>query len=88
MMRIVFGGSVFWAVSLTGALGVMAQPIGKPATVVPAANGAESNAAIVAEYNKRRDKIPDTSDAHHDLGVWCEQNGLKSQAVKLMPSSA
>jgi len=36
--------------------------------------------ALLAEYNARRAKAPNTADAHWKLGLWCEQNGLKTQA--------
>src|SRR5947209_17533725 len=32
--------------------------------------------ATMAEYNARREAMPETADAHWKLGVWCEQKGL------------
>ena len=37
--------------------------------------------ALLAEYNAQRDQVPDTADAHWKLGLWCEQKGLKDQAL-------
>src|SRR5262249_53546688 len=36
--------------------------------------------AILAGYRARRDKSPDTAQAHRELAEWCEENGLPSQA--------
>lgn len=33
-----------------------------------------------AEYNQRRERTERTADAHWDLAIWCEQNGLKPEA--------
>src|SRR2546423_561473 len=37
--------------------------------------------AALAEYNARREKTPVTADAHYQLGLWCEQKGLKAEAT-------
>jgi hypothetical protein len=48
----------------------------------PEANPAQAPApALVSEYNARREKISMTADAHWILGLWCEQKGLKDQAM-------
>jgi hypothetical protein len=36
---------------------------------------------VLAEYQARRAEIPDTPYAHHELGLWCQQNGLATEAV-------
>jgi hypothetical protein len=45
---------------------------------------AQSNDALqrtLAEYNGRREVMPETAEAHWALGLWCEQNGLKPEAL-------
>ena len=49
--------------------------------------------ATLALYRARRDKSPDTAQAHWQLAEWCEENGLKAEAkahlaavVRLNPS--
>lgn len=37
--------------------------------------------AALAEYNGRRDRAPRTADAQWRLALWCEENGLKSEAA-------
>jgi tetratricopeptide (TPR) repeat protein len=37
--------------------------------------------ARVKEYLERRAKTPERADDHQKLALWCEQNGLKDQAV-------
>ena len=44
-----------------------------------AARAAEVKA--LAEYNAQRAKLADTTDAHWRLGLWCEQKGLKAEAM-------
>jgi hypothetical protein len=36
--------------------------------------------ALLASYQARREKIPDTAQAHWQLAEWCEENDLKAQA--------
>ena len=36
--------------------------------------------ATLALYRGRRDKCPDTAQAHWQLAEWCEENGLKAEA--------
>ncbi len=36
--------------------------------------------ALLTTYRARREKIPDTAQAHWQLAEWCEENGLKAQA--------
>ncbi|WP_422928043.1 polymorphic toxin-type HINT domain-containing protein [Singulisphaera sp. PoT] len=35
----------------------------------------------LAEYNARRAKTPHTAAAHWQLALWCEENGLKPEAI-------
>ncbi len=47
--------------------------------------------ATLALYRARRDKSPDTAQAHWQLAQWCEENGLKAEAhltavVRLNPA--
>jgi hypothetical protein len=36
--------------------------------------------SIAHEYRRRRQKLPDTADAHVELGTWCMRIGLKAEA--------
>jgi hypothetical protein len=38
-------------------------------------------AAVIRQYLDRRAATPDTADAQYQLALWCEQNGLKAEAV-------
>ena len=37
--------------------------------------------AIIREYLDRRARTPDTADAQMKLAAWCDENGLKEQAI-------
>jgi hypothetical protein len=37
--------------------------------------------AALAEYNGRREEMPETADAHWALGLWCESNRLGPEAL-------
>ena len=41
----------------------------------------EAMTARLAQYEARRHSTPDTADAHWQLALWCEQNGLKVEAM-------
>ena len=41
----------------------------------------ESDVAALAEYNARRARTPETAEAQWKLALWCEQVGLKPEAV-------
>lgn len=48
------------------------------------AQAAESDAAMAAkraEYEAKRQATPETADGQWQLGLWCEQNGLKPEAI-------
>lgn len=45
------------------------------------ASGRGDEAAALAEYAARRDRTPDTAQAHWDLALWCEKQGLRPEAV-------
>ncbi|HEV3167012.1 MAG TPA: hypothetical protein VGZ22_23585 [Isosphaeraceae bacterium] len=38
--------------------------------------------AARAEYLERRARIPDSADGHWRLALWCEQKGLKAEAIE------
>ncbi len=38
-------------------------------------------AALRAEYEQRRESIPDTAPAHWDLALWCQAHGLKAESI-------
>ena len=41
----------------------------------------EAMAAKLAEYEGKRQATPDTADGQWRLGLWCEKNGLKAEAM-------
>src|SRR5205807_2210695 len=45
--------------------------------------GAEASdeGAALAEYNARRGRTPDTVAGHWALALWCEQQGLRPEAL-------
>jgi len=74
-------GSAILIAGLKGGQAAEAQAFPAPTIVrVPPTPG-QTEAEVLAEYNARRDKIGDTASAHYGLGLWCEQNGLKSEAM-------
>ncbi|MDR3634745.1 MAG: polymorphic toxin-type HINT domain-containing protein [Isosphaeraceae bacterium] len=36
--------------------------------------------AVLADYNARRARTPNTADAHEKLALWCEEAGLRAEA--------
>ena len=40
----------------------------------------EARTARLAEYNARRDALPNTAEAHWKLAQWCAENGLEAEA--------
>jgi hypothetical protein len=74
MVRIRSSGSLILAAALVLASEAAAQTKNSPSP-------AGEPVAALAEYNARRDCIPDTAEAHLELALWCEQKGLKSEAV-------
>ena len=51
-----------------------------PEVVIDEHRGDTAAAATLALYHARRDKIPDTAQAHWQLAEWCDENGLKAEA--------
>ncbi len=41
----------------------------------------EATAAKLAEYEAKRQATPETAEAQWQLGLWCEENGLKAEAT-------
>ncbi len=41
----------------------------------------EALTAKLAEYNVKRQQIPDNADGHWELALWCEKKGLKAEAT-------
>src|SRR4051812_31078399 len=37
--------------------------------------------ALVAQYEEKRDGLRGTAEAHWKLALWCEENGLKAEAL-------
>jgi Pretoxin HINT domain len=53
----------------------------KPDAVAEKLKADETLSRALLEYNARRDKLRDRVKDHYDLAVWCEANGLKSEAA-------
>jgi hypothetical protein len=53
----------------------------RPEIVAEKIRADEHLAAALAEYNAKRDKTPNTAEAQWDLALWCEQKGLKPEAI-------
>lgn len=49
--------------------------------LVDDSRGRSHRPETLAEYRGRRDRAPETADAQWKLALWCEQNGLKDEAV-------
>ena len=52
-----------------------------PEEVAVSARSDEALQRNLAEYDARREGMPETADAHWTLGLWCEQNGLQPEAT-------
>src|SRR3954452_8166510 len=52
----------------------------RPDAVAEKVKADEALTARLAEYNARRGRVRETADAHWDLAVWCERNGLEAEA--------
>jgi hypothetical protein len=52
-----------------------------PEAVAADARRDEALQAMMAEYNARREAMPETADAHWTLGLWCESNRLGPEAL-------
>jgi hypothetical protein len=53
----------------------------RPEAVSEEVKSDEARAAALAEYNARREGMPETADAHWKLALWCEAKGLKPEAT-------
>ncbi len=83
-----------WPVILVGSLVLsvldatgrtIAELAGKASAPTPAADArAQAEAvkpSVLSLYRALRERMPDTAEAHRDLGLWCRQNGLAIEAV-------
>ena len=52
-----------------------------PEEVAVDARSDEALQRTLAEYDARREGMPETAEAHWNLGLWCEQNGLQPEAT-------
>jgi hypothetical protein len=52
-----------------------------PDEVAAKAETDQRQQAIFAEYNARREAKPDTAEGNWYLGLWCEEKGLKPEAI-------
>jgi len=53
----------------------------RPDEISKAAQDDPERKARVQEYLQRRAKTPERAEDHQKLALWCEQNGLKDQAI-------
>ena len=53
----------------------------KPEVVAERSRADVERAATLDAYRKRREAIADTAEAYWQLAQWCEQNGLKAEAL-------
>jgi tetratricopeptide (TPR) repeat protein len=53
----------------------------RPEAVAEQVRADEGLTAALAEYNARRERTPETADAQWKLALWCEQQGLKAEAL-------
>jgi hypothetical protein len=53
----------------------------QPEEVAAKAQADEALQATLAEYNARREGMAETADSHFVLARWCEQKGLKPEAI-------
>jgi len=51
-----------------------------PEEVAASARSDEALQRNLAEYDARREGMPETAEDHWTLGLWCEQNGLEPEA--------
>jgi hypothetical protein len=59
----------------------------RPEAIAAAVQADPARAAVVAQYEEKRDKLAETSEAHWKLALWCEENGLKAESVAHLWSS-
>ena len=78
MMRTILCIPVLLLAGLSRADEAAEPPREKPAIAAPDAG---ARASVLAEYQALRGRIPDTAYAHHQLGLWCRENGLETEAV-------
>jgi hypothetical protein len=52
----------------------------RPDAVAERVKADEALSAALAEYNARRERMPETADAHWKLALWCEEQGLDAEA--------
>jgi hypothetical protein len=53
----------------------------RPEAVGATIKADELQAARLARYNARRERMADTAEAHRELALWCERAGLKPEAT-------
>jgi hypothetical protein len=68
------------SILIIGATFLTVGPKGTPPPQAAAASAPDGQTHL-AEYNALRTDAPDTVEAHWKLGLWCEQKGLKAEAV-------
>jgi hypothetical protein len=52
-----------------------------PEVAAERARGDATVTTVLQKYHDRREAIPDTAEAHWQLAQWCEQEGLKAEAL-------
>ncbi len=53
----------------------------KPEDIVKRFRDDKTLSETLASYQDRREKLPDTAEAHAQLASWCEQNGLEAETL-------
>lgn len=53
----------------------------RPSDAFPGPDRDAGHAALREEYEGRRSRMDQTAQAHWDLGLWCERNGLADEAL-------
>ncbi|QDV35933.1 polymorphic toxin-type HINT domain-containing protein [Tautonia plasticadhaerens] len=53
----------------------------RPSDAFPGPDQDANRVALREEYEGRRSRMDQTAEAHWDLGLWCEQNGLADEAL-------
>src|SRR5689334_10267540 len=59
----------------------------RPEAVARTIAADDARKAVVAEYEGRRDRLDETSEAHWKLALWCEENDLKAESIAHLWSS-
>ncbi len=81
MARVSELAAVILGLGLASAGGAAAQAVGEPSAARATGADARAKASVRSEYEARCAEMPDTAYSHHELGLWCQQNRLGTEAV-------